>query len=283
MSSTTKVAELEEKLRAAFAAKTRRIKNNPSYEGDNDIYQNYLEEVQRLREKHPIFFSEIQEKNTNEKLDLLNKLDFGMDNYNLDPASAEGLSRLPFALNVPYGFSKHGLGGGSLGQTYSPDSKPRNQDRVNFTGAFSYQDKLGRGEVGIEEVLRHEAQHLVPKFDSEAAAYTMDNMYRDFNNKARRPSEIGKLEPSGAFLANLALYGMQNPNIQESRKDISEPEKFKNLEYVDTKDLANLKGADRVKFFNSIPRYEKRTAGGISRDLPNIGWFDELTNKIKGF
>lgn len=266
------------------------VENNPKalkarygeMEADYATYQNELRSIQRY---NPEIFAEFQERNTNEKLHLLNTLDFDMDNYSLDPVSREGLSRLPFALNVPYGFSQTDLGGGRLAETFSPDSLPRKGDRVSATGAFTYQDEVGSGNTNAKQMLRHEAQHLVPGFDSERAAYTLDGLYRDFNGKERRPDSKGQLQPSANFLDRIARYGRDNPNLKGvDRPDIPEPKSFKNIERYGMNDLKALKGADRIKFLNSIDSYDSPWWGtNTSRDLPNVGWFDKLSNSIKGF
>lgn len=250
-----------------------------------NFYAKYQEGIKKLQQENPIGFADLQEKNTDAKLKMLDTLAFDMDEYGKDAISRKGLDILGTTLNVPFGTYDTGLGSRAgrrtLGETI-PKTQEGYSPRVYVAGGLTGDPER------LKEVLRHEGQHNVGWADSENKTRLLDNMYADVSGRERQgiPTSKGNTKDLKMTKSDLSSFlrtarDLKYDPLEQNRKRVPDAPGVKGKEYLDPEEVNNLTSAQQMSILGNAREWESAINGSISRDLPNVGWFDESVNKMR--
>ena len=235
--------------------------------------QNYNDQLASLQKGNPTSYQKLVDLSNANRETLRNSFTNDMAKYGRDPISIEGNKTIMNNIQVPLGYNNHAFKGNVYGLTDTESNNPDGGMTRYYPGG------IARQPDGAPMVGRHEGQHgFKNDIGDQHNVYALDRLYGQATGTKFAGRESRVLDPGemGRFMG----YAKSILNDQNRPMD-----SFKHLQPIEkysAEDVRNLTATQQLDMLSNAPLYERLIGGGYKTDHPDVGWFDESVNAVKG-
>lgn len=240
------------------------------------------EGMRELRAFYPEKFAALQEQNVDANLRAQENIAFDMDRFREegDPWTQAGMEGAEYRTSVPYGF-----GGNSsiFGFGKKAAAGLERNGRVFMPGKYA-DDPFTVGHENRHAVISDGGTHGGER--EELANRWVDlNLANRFGNAKEAAAALEYINRSKHYSTPMDAMPFQRKAGKKSafanRKEV-EPARLKGREKITADDMDQMGFKDIYEMFRRGDQFERiNNADQVTRDLPDIGWLDEMKNWIR--